>query len=256
MICAANERGSPSAIGGVTASAGRNEELWVRIPNMPLARFSKLEPTKKTRIIQIATEEFAERGYEKASLNRIVVGAGMSKGSLYYYFADKDDLYRTVLKAYSERMLQIWSGGSSKRIPAFSRIRTAEEYWDAWVHHWRRSLGNHERNPVEAKLFGQCIRQRAAGTSHPALTELAAELRNWVREVLKRGQRIGAVRTDLDEELLLDASFGMMEGFDRWLDKCRQSGETGRTEEWADLAVELLRRIVEPSQSRAGTKKR
>jgi len=216
---------------------------------MSLARFSKLDPAKKAQIIRVATEEFAERGYERASLNRILVRSGMSKGSLYYYFADKDDLYRTVLKAYSDRMLQIWSGGSSKQIPAFSQIRTPEEYWAAWVQHWQRSLGNHERNPVEAKLFGQCIRQRASGTSHPALTELAAELREWVREVLKRGQRIGAVRTDLAEELLLDASFGMMEGFDRWLDNCRQSGEAGRTEEWAELAVGLLRRIVEPSGS-------
>jgi AcrR family transcriptional regulator len=82
---------------------------------MSLARFSKLDPAKKAQIIRVATEEFAERGYERASLNRILVRSGMSKGSLYYYFADKDDLYRTVLKAYSDRMLQIWSGKSLGR---------------------------------------------------------------------------------------------------------------------------------------------
>lgn len=219
---------------------------------MPLPRFSKLDPAKKARIIRIATEEFAEQGYEGASLNRIVARSGMSKGALYYYFADKDDLYRTVLKAYSERILQIWSGGSSKRIPAFSHLRTPEEYWAAWVRHWRQSLGDHERNPVEAKLISQCIRQRAEGMSHPAMSELATVLREWLREILKKGQRIGAVRKDLAEELLLEASFGMMEGFDRWLDKCLQSGESGRTEEWAELAVELLRRIVEPTPAVAG----
>ncbi len=219
---------------------------------MALNRLSKLDPQKRERILRIATEEFAQWGYEKASLSRIIARCGMSRGALYYYFADKDDLYRTVLKAYADRMLKIWSGGSSKQIPAFSQIRTPEEYWAAWVRHWQRSLSNHEQNPVEAKLFGQCIRQRASGTSHPALTELAAELRGWVREVLKRGQRIGAVRTDLAEELLLDASFGMMEGFDLWLDKCRQSGETGRVDAWADLAVGLLRRIVEPAGRASG----
>jgi AcrR family transcriptional regulator len=170
----------------------------------------------------------------------------MSKGALYYYFADKDDLYRTVLKDYSEKLLDIWSGGPAKELPAFSRVKTPEGYWIEWANHWRRSLTYHRGNPLYAALFGQCIRVRASGTSHPALGEIAVEIREWVREVLRRGQRIGAVRTDLEEELLLETSFSMMEGFDRWVAKQRESGSEPPIDDLAGLAAGFLRRIVEP----------
>ncbi len=105
---------------------------------------------------------------------------------------------------------------------------------------------NDRENPLYAALFGQCIRVRASGTSHPALGEIAAEIREWVREVLRRGQRIGAVRTDLEEDLLLETSFGMMEGFDRWVAKQRESESETPIDDLAGLAVEFLRRIAEP----------
>jgi AcrR family transcriptional regulator len=213
---------------------------------MPLARFANLDPAKRNEILRVATEEFTAHGFENASLNRIVVRSGISKGVLYYYFADKDDLYRTMLDAYSEKLIEIWSGGPSKEIPAFSGMRTPEEYWQAWRAHWHRSLGYNKENPLYSALFGQCIRTRAAGRSHPALNEVAAKLREWIREVLRRGQRIGAVRTDLREDLLLETSVGMMEGFDRWLVEQRRTGSEGPVEEVVTLIVDLLRRIVEP----------
>ena len=66
---------------------------------MPLPRFDKLDDPRKRAILAAAAEELAERGFAGASYNRIIERAGISKGAMYYYFADKDDLYRTVLQA-------------------------------------------------------------------------------------------------------------------------------------------------------------
>lgn len=214
---------------------------------MPLARFANLDPAKRSEILRVATEEFVERGYEKASLNSIIARSGISKGTLYYYFSDKDDLYRTMLNAYSEKLIEVWSGGAPEQVQAFSGIRTPEEYWNEWIAHWRRSLSYHKENPLYSALFGQCVKVRAAGTSHPALEEIATKLREWIQEVLRRGQRIGAVRTDLPENLLLETSFGMMEGFDRWVVEQRKTGSEGPIDKLAALIVGFLRRIVEPT---------
>ena len=65
---------------------------------MARARFQKLSPEKQEAILAAAADEFAERGYGAASLNRIIERAGSSKGSLYYYFDDKADLLRTVVE--------------------------------------------------------------------------------------------------------------------------------------------------------------
>lgn len=52
---------------------------------------------KKQAIMDIALEHFAEQGYEKASTNRMIRQAGISKGILFHYFSSKKNLYVTVL---------------------------------------------------------------------------------------------------------------------------------------------------------------
>ena len=61
-------------------------------------RFSRLDPERQQAILDVAAEEFAEHGFDAASYNRIIERAGISKGSAYYYFEGKDDLYATVLE--------------------------------------------------------------------------------------------------------------------------------------------------------------
>lgn len=56
-------------------------------------RLSNLNIEKKIKIINSAMEEFSKNTYEKASTNRIVEKAGISKGSLFNYFQSKKKLY-------------------------------------------------------------------------------------------------------------------------------------------------------------------
>lgn len=60
----------------------------------------------KTRanIIDVATAEFAERGLSGARVDRIAARTNTSKRMLYYYFGDKDGLYRAVLLSYYEKL--------------------------------------------------------------------------------------------------------------------------------------------------------
>jgi len=55
--------------------------------------FKKLREEKQTHILNVAMEEFAEKGYDQASTNQIVKQAGIGKGMLFYYFKTKQDLY-------------------------------------------------------------------------------------------------------------------------------------------------------------------
>src|SRR5687768_15541572 len=72
---------------------------------MPRPRFEKLEPEKRDAILKVAAEEFAEHGYEASSYNRIIERSGLSKGAIYYYFDDKEDLYTTVLRDAMQRLV-------------------------------------------------------------------------------------------------------------------------------------------------------
>ena len=61
-------------------------------------RFKNIDPEKRDKIINAAIAEFAENGYEKASTNEIVKNAGISRGLLYHYFKDKEELYDVLTK--------------------------------------------------------------------------------------------------------------------------------------------------------------
>ena len=60
------------------------------------------------RLLAAATRLFAERGYDRTSVQEIVEAAGVTKGALYHYFGSKDDLlhevYARVLRVQQERL--------------------------------------------------------------------------------------------------------------------------------------------------------
>ncbi|HET9912642.1 MAG TPA: TetR/AcrR family transcriptional regulator [Anaerolineales bacterium] len=64
---------------------------------MPKQTFLNLPQEKRDTIINAAIEEFAQYGLENASTNRIVENSGISKGSFYQYFEDKEDVFRYLM---------------------------------------------------------------------------------------------------------------------------------------------------------------
>ncbi|MBW1992748.1 MAG: TetR/AcrR family transcriptional regulator [Deltaproteobacteria bacterium] len=51
--------------------------------------FLNLPPAKQEKVLEAALAEFADKGYEQASVNVMVSASGIAKGSLYQYFKDK-----------------------------------------------------------------------------------------------------------------------------------------------------------------------
>jgi AcrR family transcriptional regulator len=60
--------------------------------------FSNLAEDKQERVLEAALEEFADQGYQQASLNRLVAKAGIAKGSLYQYFPNKEGIFHFVFQ--------------------------------------------------------------------------------------------------------------------------------------------------------------
>jgi len=59
-------------------------------------------PDKKTLIVKASELLFHRYGYSKTSLEDIAKEAGMSKGSIYYYFESKEDILIEVAKLHTE----------------------------------------------------------------------------------------------------------------------------------------------------------
>ena len=67
---------------------------------MPTQRFLNLRPEKQQVILKAAANEFSRTSYTAASINQIIKEAGISRGSFYTYFEDKDDLMCYMLRGF------------------------------------------------------------------------------------------------------------------------------------------------------------
>ncbi|GMA95355.1 hypothetical protein GCM10025881_21790 [Pseudolysinimonas kribbensis] len=114
---------------------------------MARPRFHRLPAEQQRAIMAAALEEFAAHGFAAASLNRIIDAAGISKGSMYYYFDGKDDLYADVIRMQLEQLLE-HSGPISVPDPA-----DADAFWSELEGLYLRLMRRLGETPETAALL-------------------------------------------------------------------------------------------------------
>lgn len=70
---------------------------------MPTERFARLPADKRDVILNAAIAEFSRVPFEKASINKIIQNADISRGSFYTYFEDKRDLLKCIFTDIVEK---------------------------------------------------------------------------------------------------------------------------------------------------------
>lgn len=61
-------------------------------------RIAGEDPAKREQILDGAKRVFMEEGFEAASMNDITRAAGVSKGTIYVYFENKEDLFGSMIE--------------------------------------------------------------------------------------------------------------------------------------------------------------
>lgn len=72
---------------------------------------------RRTQILQAAAKCFSEKGFHEATMDDIVLASGLSKGSLYWHFENKRDLFFSLqdlwMKEYFENVTAAFREDSS-----------------------------------------------------------------------------------------------------------------------------------------------
>jgi AcrR family transcriptional regulator len=79
---------------------------------------------RRTLVLDAAVKVFGRAGYERASMSAIAAEAGVSKGTLYNYFASKQEIFAAILNertAVLERVL------NHEQLPPREALRTVAE---------------------------------------------------------------------------------------------------------------------------------
>jgi AcrR family transcriptional regulator len=91
------EEGPAQAQAGI--EAGQAEQSVESPVQAPRKRSVASPEARRAAILAAALEEFTARGYEGARLDDVAKRAGVAKGTIYLYFADKEALFQDLVRS-------------------------------------------------------------------------------------------------------------------------------------------------------------
>ena len=147
---------------------------------------------KKNHIIDAAERLFFEKGYNDTSMDEIAEEAEFSKGALYLYFKDKEDLYLAInyrglhiLKDLFEKALQEGHNGIDK----VNRIGEAYKSFSSDYPNYYSAMHYYESTKINFK---------ADETSAQQCEDLGQQVLEVVARAVQTGISDGTIRDDLD----------------------------------------------------------
>lgn len=154
--------------------------------------FDNTTQDRREKVLEVAIEEFAAKGYSATSINDISRKANISIGSMYSYFASKEDLFLTIVNnAYyiMEKILKDVAQESSDIFDCIKKMLVASRtFADEY------SL----LNQIYLDLTTQALSQMSVRLSNK-LEMITPDL---LGNMLKQAKEQGVVREDIDEKVV------------------------------------------------------
>jgi AcrR family transcriptional regulator len=155
-------------------------------------RWTRRKHARPEEITAAALESFVERGYAATRLEDVAARAGISKGTLYLYFANKEELFKAVVReALVARLVEFKSQIGKFQGSSADLLRLVFKTW------WER-IGSTRISGIpklilsEARNFPEIARFYVEEVVRPGRETLAA--------VIRRGIARGEFRDDVDVE--------------------------------------------------------
>lgn len=163
---------------------------------MPTVTWSRLGGERRAAVVTAAESEFAAHGFSGGSLNVIARRAGVAKGSLFQYFADKRDLYAHITDVGSQRVRSYMEGQIrvlDESRPFFEFLTDLLDVWVAYFAEHPRDRALHAAASFEVDTDAR-VSVRAVVHRH-----YLEVLRPLVQHARERGD----LRANADVEALL-----------------------------------------------------
>lgn len=183
-----------------------------------------------TRLIQVATELFAKRGFESTSVQSIVEAAGVTKGAMYHHFDSKDDL---LYEIYA-RMLRMQTTQLEKF--ANAELPVTQRVYAAAADVVETTVANFD----ESVIFFRSMHQLHPDKQKQVRTE-RRRYHEQFRKLIEEGQQAGEFRDDVPADVVIDYHFGAVHYLGTWYSKRGPWSGKDIGRYFADLLLAALR---------------
>ena len=159
----------------------------------------------RRRILEVAAEAFAERGYAGTSVSDVLKASGVTKGGFYFHFPSKEALALAALRQKQERWTGLVMAAVMREARAIDQLR-AMVVALCDLHERDRSCRAVSRLSTEL------------GDEHPELRpQLGTQLTTWmdiVASIIRKGQDEGEIRPDVDPVTAAEVAVGSFIGLE------------------------------------------
>lgn len=146
---------------------------------------------KVNRIINCALEEFSKNKFEKASTNNIVKAANVSRGLMYHYFADKQELFDFLTEFSITELTEVFNEKFDwKETDILNRIRQSV----------RIKFEVFERYPYMLEFYIKILDKKSINNTKNSLLRLNPELSNLRNKFYTDNIDLSKFKEDVDVE--------------------------------------------------------
>lgn len=193
-----------------------------------------LEPSREENLLRTAARHFADAGFAGTSLNNVIAEAGWGKSSFYHYFSNKRRLHDHVVRTLAARLVD------GVQVPDVEKL-SAAQFWRAMAD-LLDALGRAARRHPETWHLGEMF-HAPTSADDGSLQELREQVERWLRRAITHGRKVGIVRDDLPEKLLVELTLAVLQTLDRWAvrHKLHSPGGPGAP----SLPIQLVRDLIE-----------
>lgn len=157
---------------------------------------ARTKQATRASLLAAAAQEFARAGLERANVDAISLAAGYAKGTIYNYFASKEDLFLAVVQEASAQAAA--AGTAPANAPARERLAAVLAGFCAWVR---------EHDAFARVLVRECLMGTPA--LYPRVILAEAPLVGELEAILREGVRSGELRDDVPADVLALAIAGL-----------------------------------------------
>ena len=177
-------------------------------------------------ILDAAAAIFHDQGYEGTSIQDVADAVGILKGSLYYYIDSKEDLLFGVIEDVHREGLTLLEQWRASEGDALSKLR------GFITGHVLQNIANR----VKVRVFFQDFRS-LSDARRKIIVEERDRYDQYLRELIRQGQKDGTIAADVDPTLTAFGILGMMNWTYQWYHPEGPSSPQDVAQQFADLVL-------------------
>jgi len=187
---------------------------------------------KRAQITQAAAEVFARKGFQGASVDDIATAAGVSKGTVYGYFENKEELFYATFEVFQGELVLQCEAVMAAQTTAFDKLAGCLKICVTSLQQ------NIQMFPLTLELWAAASSGSARERFAVAMENLYREFRGMTSGLIEAGKASGEFRADVNGEAVAAWLVGGVDGmmlqywFDQRLD----------VQAWTDNFLTLVRR--------------